>query len=140
MSARQLATVEPRRVQEGRTEPAPITIKTRKPDNPSQTSTRIYFFNVYDHRAEATLLPEIYRALGMPERTRARYDRHLGCRMCPCSPGFLIRDGGARDVLVTVGQGFSLERRLSELSVVEPRRAQEGDAEVAHNATDARAR
>ena len=36
-----------------------------------------------------TLLPEIFKALGIPADTKARWSQKAGCT-CPCSPGFIL--------------------------------------------------
>ncbi len=35
------------------------------------------------------LLPEIFKALGIPTDTKARWSQKAGCT-CPCSPGFIL--------------------------------------------------
>jgi hypothetical protein len=36
-----------------------------------------------------TLLPEIFKKLGLPADTKARWSQKAGCT-CPCSPGFIL--------------------------------------------------
>ena len=46
------------------------------------------------------VLPAVFRAMGLPENTRARWSRYAGCS-CPCSPGFVLETSGA-EVFVEV--------------------------------------
>lgn len=36
-------------------------------------------------------VPDILRRLNLPADTTVSYSKNAGCKMCPCSPGFIIR-------------------------------------------------
>lgn len=78
-----------------------------------QTKPRVYFFvkdeSVLDNLSNRrnrpknfyrTLLPEIYKKLGISELTKAVWSQKAGCR-CGCSPGFILQDEDfAQDIFV----------------------------------------
>ena len=36
------------------------------------------------------ILPTVFEQLGWPADTKVRWSTKAGCRMCPCSPGFIV--------------------------------------------------
>lgn len=46
------------------------------------------------------VLPAVFRAMGLPENTRAKWSQYAGCS-CPCSPGFVL-DVYGKEVFVNV--------------------------------------
>lgn len=52
--------------------------------------------------AYRTALPAIFAAAGIDQGTKARWDQHAGCSMCPCSPGFVLDLKGRVDVFADV--------------------------------------
>ena len=46
------------------------------------------------------VLPEVFRAMGLPADTKARWSQYAGCS-CPCSPGFVL-DLVGKEVFVDV--------------------------------------
>lgn len=48
------------------------------------------------------LMPEILRRAGLPADTKVTWSQHAGCSMCPCSPGFIVKDHSRFDVWVDV--------------------------------------
>ncbi len=49
------------------------------------------------------VLPTLFRLLGLPVATKMSWSQKAGCRMCPCSPGFVVQSRDIPyDVWVTV--------------------------------------
>ncbi len=48
------------------------------------------------------LLPEIFKKLGLPADTKARWSNKAGCSMCPCSPGFVLSHFARHDFYASV--------------------------------------
>ena len=53
-------------------------------------------YNVY----KKEVLPSVFRAMGLPEDTKAKWSQYAGCS-CPCSPGFVLDVRGS-EVFVDV--------------------------------------
>jgi len=77
-----------------------------------------------------SVLPEVYRQIGLPDDTKARWSRKAGCKMCPCSPGFYLTipdrfeplNGSRFDVYVTVEGGDArCETTPEALATIEAR-------------------
>ena len=76
--------------------------------------TRVYVFpkgeslmdNLMNRKArpytvyKKEVLPEVFRAMGLPENTKAKWSQYAGCS-CPCSPGFVLDVRGS-EVFVDV--------------------------------------
>lgn len=93
-----------------------------------RSETRVYFFhsgetilgNLLNRRSRPT---DIYRsymgpvleALGLPANTKYRWSSKAGCKMCPCSPGFIIEgDHQNRDAYVTLSDSIPTTTRVFE--------------------------
>jgi hypothetical protein len=94
-----------------------ITVRERsrtRSDRALNKNARIYF----SHENESILegfgnrvarpvdvyrqfLPEVAKALGLPENTKFRWSQYAGCS-CPCSPGFICSEVQRKDVYVTL--------------------------------------
>ena len=48
------------------------------------------------------LLPQVYEMAGINPDAKARWSKHAGCTMCPCSPGFILGYTLGIDIHVTV--------------------------------------
>ena len=82
--------------------------------NGTGAKTRVYVFpkgetlmdNLMNRKArpytvyKKEVLPSVFRAMGLPENTKARWSQYAGCS-CPCSPGFVLDVRGS-DVFVDV--------------------------------------
>ena len=80
------------------------------------SGTRIYIFpadeSVFENFGNRTnrphelyaqhVMPTVLDALGLRADVRFTWSVNAGCRMCPCSPGFIIFPADSRDVYVTV--------------------------------------
>lgn len=81
-----------------------------------QEKVRVYIDvhgeNVFDNIVNRTsrpyqlykreVMPRVLEELGLPADTKFRWDKHCGCRMCPCSPGFVVEAPERVDVWATV--------------------------------------
>lgn len=51
---------------------------------------------------KAEVLPQLFRLLGL-NSIKVGWSKKAGCTMCPCSPGFIVKDGNVPyDIWVTV--------------------------------------
>lgn len=65
-------------------------------------------YNVY----KKEVLPALFRVLGLRDIT-VGWSQKAGCTMCPCSPGFIVKDGNVPwDIHVTV-----TDDRVAELVI-----------------------
>lgn len=97
--------------------------------------TRIYFSHRGENMAENFLnrrarpitiyksyIGPVLEALGLPVNTKVRWSSKAGCKMCPCSPGFIVTgDRNHRDVWVTLSDDAP---RVKDDAEIDPARVE----------------
>ncbi len=61
------------------------------------------------------VLPQLFRALGLDASSiKVGWSKKAGCTMCPCSPGFIVKDGNVPfDIHVTVTDKYVKEIQIN---------------------------